>query len=172
MLHWKRARIFGNFFLVSVSHETKHENSSKKRGKSSAPRMTGRRSHWTERGDDNTFLRLAIVVRLFLLWLRMGLLSWDPLVWILYTQVRRSLGRKWPKQSRETKCCTHLVPTSHLVVRSPWSPKSGAKFGTKIWKIRGVFVLQLFWPNDFPKDPFVSYWKRYRDGNRSLLPPR
>ena len=33
--------------------------------------MTGRRSHWTERGDDNIFLRLAIVVRLFLLWLRM-----------------------------------------------------------------------------------------------------
>ena len=46
----------------------------------SAPRMTGRRSHWTERGDDNIFLRLAIVVRLFLLWLRMGLLSWHPLV--------------------------------------------------------------------------------------------
>ena len=46
----------------------------------SAPRMTGRRSHWTERGDDNIFLRLAIVVRLSLLWLRMGLLSWDPLV--------------------------------------------------------------------------------------------
>ena len=46
----------------------------------SAPRMTGRRSHWTEPGDDNIFLRLAIVVRLFLLWLRMGLLSWHPLV--------------------------------------------------------------------------------------------
>ena len=46
----------------------------------SAPRMTGRRSHWTERGDDNIFLQLAIVVRLFLLWLRMGLLSWHPLV--------------------------------------------------------------------------------------------
>ena len=30
----------------------------------SAPRLTGRRSHWTERGDDNIFLRLAIVVRL------------------------------------------------------------------------------------------------------------
>ena len=43
-----------------------------------APRMTGRRSHWTERGDDDIFLRLAIVVRLFLLWLRIGLLSWDP----------------------------------------------------------------------------------------------
>ena len=61
-------------------------------------------------------------MRLFLLWLWMGLLSWHPLVWILYTQVRRSLGRKWPKQSRETKCCTHLVPTSDLVVRSSWSP--------------------------------------------------
>ena len=36
--------------------------------------MTGPRSHWTERGDDNIFLRLAIAVRLFLLWLRMGLL--------------------------------------------------------------------------------------------------
>ena len=56
-----------------------------------------RRNHWTERGDDDIFSRLAIVVRLFLLWLRMGLLSWDPLVWILYTQVRRSLGRKRPK---------------------------------------------------------------------------
>ena len=44
----------------------------------SAPRMTGRRSHWTERGDDNIFLRFAIVERLFLLWLRMGLLSWGP----------------------------------------------------------------------------------------------
>ena len=54
--------------------------------------MTGRRSHWTERGDDNIFLRLAIVVRLSLLWLRMGFLSWDPLVWILDTQVRRVLG--------------------------------------------------------------------------------
>ena len=54
--------------------------------------MTGRRSHWTERGDDNIFLRLAIVVRLSRLWLRMGLLSWDPLVWILDTQVRRVLG--------------------------------------------------------------------------------
>ena len=63
----------------------------------SAPRMTGQRSHWTERGDDYFFLRLAIVLRLFLLWLRMGLLSWHPLVWILYTQVRRSLRRKWPK---------------------------------------------------------------------------
>ena len=44
------------------------------------------RSHWTERGDDNISLRLAIVVRLFLLWLRMGLLSWHPLVLIRYTQ--------------------------------------------------------------------------------------
>ena len=59
----------------------------------SAPRMTGRRSHWTERGDDNIVLRLAIVMRLFLLWLRMGLVSWDPLVRIIYTQVRRSIGR-------------------------------------------------------------------------------
>ena len=24
---------------------------------------------------------------------------------------------------RDTKCCTHLVPTSDLVVRSSWSPK-------------------------------------------------
>ena len=48
------------------------------RARSSAPRMTGRRSHWTERGDDNIFLRLAIVVRLFLLWLRMGSRSWHP----------------------------------------------------------------------------------------------
>ena len=46
--------------------------------RNSAPRMTGRRSHWTERGDDNIFLRLAIVVRLFLLWLRMGLSSMAP----------------------------------------------------------------------------------------------
>ena len=46
----------------------------------SAPRMTGRRSHWTERGDDNIFLHLAIVVRLFLFWLRTGSLSWHPLV--------------------------------------------------------------------------------------------
>ena len=66
-------------------------------GPRSAPRMIGRRSRWTERGDDNIFLRLAIVVRLSLLWLRMRFLSWRPLVWILYTQVRRSLGRKWPK---------------------------------------------------------------------------
>ena len=29
ILHWKMAGIFGEFFLVSVSHETKHENSSK-----------------------------------------------------------------------------------------------------------------------------------------------
>ena len=33
ILHWKMAGIFGEFFLVSVSHETKHENSSKNSGK-------------------------------------------------------------------------------------------------------------------------------------------
>ena len=38
--------------------------------------------------------------------------------------MRRNLGRKCPKQSQETECCTHLVPTSDLVVRSSWSPIS------------------------------------------------
>ena len=33
ILHWKMAGIFGEFVLVSVSHETKHGNSSKIRGK-------------------------------------------------------------------------------------------------------------------------------------------
>ena len=33
ILHWKMAGIFGEFFLVSVSHETKHEKSSKNSGK-------------------------------------------------------------------------------------------------------------------------------------------
>ena len=33
ILHWKMAGIFGEFFLVSVSHETKHENSSKNSGR-------------------------------------------------------------------------------------------------------------------------------------------
>ena len=61
ILHWKAPGIFGEFFLVSVSHETKHENSSKNSGK----------------------------------------------------------------------------------IRS----KIRAKFGTKIRKIRGTFVLQVFWPN-------------------------
>ena len=32
-LHWKMAGIFGEFFLVSISHETKHEKSSKNSGK-------------------------------------------------------------------------------------------------------------------------------------------
>ena len=35
ILHWKMAGIFGEFFLVSVSHEMKHENSSKKFGENS-----------------------------------------------------------------------------------------------------------------------------------------
>ena len=33
ILHWKMAGTFGDFFLVSVSHETKHEKSSKHSGK-------------------------------------------------------------------------------------------------------------------------------------------
>ena len=33
ILHWKMAGIFGEFFLVSVSHETRHEKSSKNSGK-------------------------------------------------------------------------------------------------------------------------------------------
>ena len=33
ILHWKMAGIFGEFFRVSVSHETKHEKSSKNSGK-------------------------------------------------------------------------------------------------------------------------------------------
>ena len=33
ILHGKMAGIFGEFFLVSVSHETKHEKSSKNSGK-------------------------------------------------------------------------------------------------------------------------------------------
>ena len=35
ILHWKMAGIFGEFFLVSVSHETKHEKSSKNSGENS-----------------------------------------------------------------------------------------------------------------------------------------
>ena len=78
-----------SFFSTSGTHTPRPTHEHAHLG--SAPRMTGRRSHWTERGDDNIFLRLAIAVRLFLLWLRMGLLSWDPLVGILYTQVRRKM---------------------------------------------------------------------------------
>ena len=33
ILHWKMAGIFGEFFLVSVSHETKHEKSWRNSGK-------------------------------------------------------------------------------------------------------------------------------------------
>ena len=33
ILHWKMAGIFGEFFMVSVSHETKREKSSKNSGK-------------------------------------------------------------------------------------------------------------------------------------------
>ena len=32
-MHWKMAGIFGEFFQVSVSHETKQEKSSKNSGK-------------------------------------------------------------------------------------------------------------------------------------------
>ena len=32
-------------------------------------------------------------------------------------------------------------------IRGKFGAKSEIKFGTKIWKIRGTFVLQLFWPN-------------------------
>ena len=83
------------------------------RWQKSAPRMTGRRSHWMERGDDNIFLHLAIVVRLFLLCLRMGLLSWRPLrlVRILYTQVRRSLGEEMTKIEPRNKML--YSPGSH-----------------------------------------------------------
>ena len=37
--------------------------------------------------------------------------------------------------------------------------KFGAKSGTKIWKIRGTFVLQLFWPNNIEKkQAFNTEW--------------
>ena len=34
-------------------------------------------------------------------------------------------------------------------IRGKFGAKFGSKSGTKIWKIRGTFVLQLFWPKDF-----------------------
>ena len=62
------------------------------------PRMTGRRSHWMERGDDNIFLRLAIVVRLLLVpsLSANGLIVMGPsCVNSLYPSPE-SLGRNWP----------------------------------------------------------------------------
>ena len=86
--------------------------------------MTGRRSHWTERGDDDIFLRLAIVVRLFLLWqVRMGLLSWDPLQVLCKFSIPKCGGVLGGNdQNRAEKQNVVFIPTSDLVVRSSWSP--------------------------------------------------
>ena len=84
-LHWKTAGIFGEFFLVSVSHEPKHEKSSKIRGKFGA--------------------------------------------------------------------------------------KFRAKFGTKIRKIRGTFVLQLFWPNQFPATESGLRTRLFKEPKVETEPP-
>ena len=46
-------------------------------------------------------------------------------------------------------------------IRGKFGAKFGAKSGTKIWKIRGTFVLQLFWPKRSPSgiEIFNRDWK-------------
>ena len=53
---------------------------------------------------------------------------------------------------------------THQKIRGKLGAKFGAKFGTKIQKIRGTFVLQLFWPKilEFLENghPCVHLWPR------------
>ena len=55
ILHWKRAGIFGEFFLVSVSWETKHENSLKKFGESSEQNSGGNSGQKFEKFGELSF---------------------------------------------------------------------------------------------------------------------
>ena len=71
----------GGFFWVLFPTKMRRKNPARKSAKKSGgPKIKIREKSVLPKAGPNIFLRLATAVRLFLLWLRMGLLSWDPLV--------------------------------------------------------------------------------------------
>ena len=86
-------------------------------GEMSAPHITGRRSLWTERGDDNIFFTFGHCGAFVPSLAANGLIVMAPLVVYSIPKCGGVLG------GNDQNRTENLVPTSDLVVRSSWSPK-------------------------------------------------
>ena len=74
----------------------------------------------------------------------------------LYPSAEESWEENDQNRGRETKCCTHLVPTSDLVVRSSWSPNIPEQFTDDRMTFR-VDGTRPWWPS-FTFSPFTGDW--------------